>query len=61
MGCLNVIIPANIELKKKWIDGLMEQICHSCGKALEHYSNVNLCDACYSQALDEFEKLINYE
>lgn len=38
-----------------------KKVCHNCGKVLEHYSNVNLCDACYSQALNEFEKLINYE
>lgn len=63
MECLNVIIPANIEVKKKWINGFhskkMNEICHSCGNLLEQYSNVNLCKVCYSQALDDFEKLIS--
>lgn len=50
MGCLSVIIPANIELKKKWIDGLMEI------EYLEIFNRIKGNESCFD--IKRFMKLM---
>ncbi len=33
--------------------------CLNCGRIFEEYSNVGLCEVCYSQAFEEYEKLLS--